>query len=67
MLIYDEPLLSGQPLLSGHLWIPKGGRLMELFQLELSSYLQFQKKTVFHSLRHQHWTRQMWRWHFTTS
>ena len=30
MLIYDEPLLSGQPPLSGHLPVPEGGRIMKV-------------------------------------
>ena len=28
MLIYDEPLLSGQPPLAAIYWYPEGGRLM---------------------------------------
>ena len=39
MLIYDEPPLSGQPPLTGHLPVPRGqSRFMEVqlvFQLQL--------------------------------
>ena len=31
MLIYDEPLLNGQPPLSGHLPVPRGWRSLRRF------------------------------------
>lgn len=39
MPIYDEPLLTGQPPLSGNLWVPRGLQLNEGSTVIAYSYL----------------------------